>query len=522
MNSCHAEPVEAQAEHHSCHAELVEARTHQRGFTLIEVLIAGALFLIVSFAFFEIVCHFAHSTARIAQQEHNRATLSQLIDKLESDQTSAESVFIPATDVFGKSNANAHEVDFYAKDGSNRPAYWAYYYDANAQTIRRYDYASPGVTPVPAGDTITVVSAFSASEHAISEMNAAGSPIYAPLLARVADYDVPLRPGITGGTRVVHIDLSTAGERVPIDLSAAAAPSGFTVVLNYTPKPASAKDLRTWPVAVAYGLNNTDVADATRMPQPFNVAMALNEMLGGGIAQAAGCHAIAYLDTAMTQPDTTAGPGGCYDGHIHAYEATGATATYLSQNQTCGPSILFGSWNPVSATGTQADLSIAGGSTSITSCGIAITDGQNVAPAAAHGLVTATVYACSPVLLAPVGGGAYCLWYGGVASGYIYQGGTYNSGKVWMYDVATSSGPNLNCADYASTGSCQWNANGAVGYCFQGTSPPAAPEVIANSLGFDCSAPYTGNPPAKPWPTKPCLGTVIQCRNAGSGGPPQP
>ena len=313
----------------------------QRGFTLLEVLVAAAVFAVVSFALFGLLHEYTLTGRTLATNQHTRSDIAHLLDRLESDAGSSDSVFLPDKDVFGADNsAVPHEIDFHAKDAANRPYFWAYYYDATAKTLQRYDYANIGSTAKKDGGTYGNITRFSPSLHAISEISDASSPIYFPVLTSAKDHDVALgaNANVVGGTHIIHIDMATSNESIPVDLQAGGAPSGFTVVLNYTPAP-KVLALKTWPIAVKYGLNNTDVAP--------------------------GCHAVAYTDTAMTVPDTVGILGhptmtvgtqsGCFDGSVVAYDANGQSATYQlnNRNQTCSPYINPIAWSPSSRTGLQ-------------------------------------------------------------------------------------------------------------------------------------------------------------------------
>ena len=135
----------------------------------------------------------------------------------------------------------------------------------------------------------------------------------------------------------------------------------------------------------------------------------------------------------------------------------------------------------------------------------------------------AEVYACGPVINAP-SAGQYCLWYGATASGGPGIG-IVGEAEVWYYDAATSTGPVMDCSD--SSVGCVWSQNGAVAYCAQPINPntgapTGAPMDEPNAAGFNCNGAYTTNPPAKKWPTIPCNGTRIQCRNEAGSGPNLP
>ena len=383
------------------------SRRGESGMTLIEVLLASVIGGIVLLVLVAFVHQLVRWDTTSAQNRSAHAALHRLSERWSAEAQSAEAIFIPQTDIKGADNrATPHEIDFYVHDAYRRPAFWAYYY--NGSTVQRYDYASPGAAPQPDGDTYGGVTKFVVEQHPLSDIANAASDIYVPLFASgpaTAVAQVKLGYAINditgafihGGNDIVHIDLASAQEEMPIDLATGTAPSGFEVAVHYTPKPG---DLKTWPIAVAYGPNNTDVADATRLPVGRDLAWFINTLFGGGTARASGCHAIAYKDTAMTIVDAnnsafaalgaSTDPAGCYNGAMVAYEADGSSATYNPNFANCGLSVLPGSWTPASATGTQAALSVGTGGP-IASCNVILNDGGGIPPSSGAGLIVAQV-----------------------------------------------------------------------------------------------------------------------------------
>jgi type II secretory pathway pseudopilin PulG len=263
--------------------------------TLVELMLAAAIFAVVTFILVGLIYEYNLGTKRLSASQHARAEVAHLLDQWESDQSSADAVFIPDSDVLGADNTTLpHEVDFYTKDASSRPYYWAYLYDAAAQTLQRYDYPNPGAAASKDGNPFTAITKFAPSLHAISEVTNASSPIYMPIFASAQNYDVPLGAGnkVVGGTHIVHIVLATANETVPVELEAGGAPSGFTVVLNYTPAP-KATPLSVWPPAVQIPVSGGTLGALAYDGKPRDAGGWINAILGGGIAQAsvAGCAA---------------------------------------------------------------------------------------------------------------------------------------------------------------------------------------------------------------------------------------
>lgn len=164
--------------------------------------------------------------------------------------------------------------------------------------------------------------------------------------------------------------------------------------------------MATWPAAVKYGANGTNVALA--LPgRNVDVASTINAMLGGSMAIAAAtCPAKAYKDAAMTQVDAndtrfqsslgiSTDANGCYNGALVAYEPGGGPSTYGVAGNTCGQaSINLLSWIPRgSAAGSALGISV--GSPMSTLCAITLQDANNTGRGTANnGLVTVAVTGC--------------------------------------------------------------------------------------------------------------------------------
>jgi hypothetical protein len=167
---------------------------------------------------------------------------AHLVERLGSEASSALAVYVPASDVFGNGNADGHEVDFYAQDGSHRPYLWAYTYDASASSVTCYAIAI-GSAPI-AGEVVSGIDAFTATAVVANDLSNAASNAYDPLFAGANAPDVPYAfPGelaATGGNRLVALSLRASGVNRRIMLASADAPTAFTVVVTYTPSPAPA------------------------------------------------------------------------------------------------------------------------------------------------------------------------------------------------------------------------------------------------------------------------------------------
>jgi prepilin-type N-terminal cleavage/methylation domain-containing protein len=207
----------------------------QRGFTLVEVLIAAGISVMLA----AIAIGIAHAAIGWSQRTSARANAQAALDRLEerfdAESAGAWSVFVPATDVFGTTNLDGHEVDMANEDALRRPSFRAYLYDANAHTIAEYVYGSPGAAPIATGEVTANVTAFVATN---GKASALAGPLFAN--ATIADASVPLSFGIpeaVGGNRLTLVSATIGHFERDVVLASATAPSSYTVVLRYTPAP---------------------------------------------------------------------------------------------------------------------------------------------------------------------------------------------------------------------------------------------------------------------------------------------
>jgi prepilin-type N-terminal cleavage/methylation domain-containing protein len=211
----------------------------QRGFSLIETLVGSAIAVVIG----SLLVWLAHGT--IFQAAHldarlvARTSTDRLADRLAADAASAWSVFVPANDVLGASNADGHELDFASEDASHRTYWWAYRYDPAAQCVVDYAYR-PGSPPV-AGDVYGAVAGFTAQTHAVTDVTDAASDVYDPLFAAATvtpvDFDYGWGAQALGGNHLVRVDVAATGINRTLLLASATAPTHFTVIVDYTPPP---------------------------------------------------------------------------------------------------------------------------------------------------------------------------------------------------------------------------------------------------------------------------------------------
>jgi type II secretory pathway pseudopilin PulG len=541
-----------------------------RGFTLVEVVVALGISVVLGFFLLRATGSLLHWSSLQAQRNTEHASIAQLEDRWDAEERSAWAIFTPNADVNGASNADGHELDFFTRDAKSQSYFWAYNYDAAHHTLTRYLYGSPGGPPT-AAQTYSGITKFYAHTYPVTALQDRSSKIYSPLYdgahltAGVVRFYGASKPEIAGGNQITYVRIEGPTLIREIELATDTAPSGFTVVLQYTPAPADTPNaspspgatppiamptpqataqataaatptptpapLLVWPAAVRYAISGTQLADTNVIAPRIGMASLFNAMLGGSVAYAAAasCKAMAYPSvTAMTnnQPyaagttdpygaGITIDGNGCYDGSIVLHES-GYTKQFLDYGPPGNPCwntfVKAAAWTPLGASSENGTVSQAfsGGSTGTILCTLGFKDRrQNLVT------VNAQVIGCANSVTGPDDGKTYCIFTGDVAAGSCSACGVgaWSQAKVWEYDTVTSTGPVEDCSDGET---CLWNQNGAVAFCFQPIQPMLlSPVNIANPIGFACDAQYTTRPPARPWTVIPCQGRFAQCHPHG-------
>lgn len=213
----------------------------QRGFSLVEVAIASAIAFTIGAALVWLTHATVLAATHLDRRVSARSTVDRLAERLSADSSSAWSVFVPPHDVLGNANADGHEVDFVSEDASHRSYWWAYDFDASATQVTVYAYA-PG-TPPSAGDIFSDVTAFAAETHALTDLAEPSSDVYDALFAgdTLVPVDVPFEWGgnAVGGNHLVRVRVAAEGVDQTMLFATGPAPTHFTVVVDYTPPPAT-------------------------------------------------------------------------------------------------------------------------------------------------------------------------------------------------------------------------------------------------------------------------------------------
>jgi type II secretory pathway pseudopilin PulG len=216
----------------------------ERGFSLVEVLVAGACAVVMLVVLTAMASRFLAWARSAEETVLSRATADQLVDRWNADAASAWAVFTPPVDIFGRSNADGHELDFMTETSSHEALFWAYTFDAVTRTLTRNAYIPGGVPTADSGLRYAGVSSFYAQTYDATALSDATSPAYDALFASATIVPVTVGygfgPSILGGNRITRVRVAAGRELRTVTLASATAPSRFTIVLDYTPAPSPA------------------------------------------------------------------------------------------------------------------------------------------------------------------------------------------------------------------------------------------------------------------------------------------
>ena len=243
-------------------------RASQRGYSVPELLVAMVLLLSIGFATLGVVHAFALALADRSTAESGSLALDRELDRMRADAASAYAIFVPNRDVFGNPNATGadtatpgagHEVDFYTKSDRAVESYWAYVYDAKAQTLQRYDYvpgAGAGRSATGVFDRSTGALNTAAHYPAISGVRgftaqtlfanqlASDTNVFGPLVRNLVTQVGGAPPAdpvgfvpangrpqsdLYGGNTSVQLQIDAKAGRRVVHLASAIMPSGFTI-----------------------------------------------------------------------------------------------------------------------------------------------------------------------------------------------------------------------------------------------------------------------------------------------------
>lgn len=231
-------------------------RATEAGFSLIEILIATALFAVVAFGAFEAVRQLIGAVQHVSARRAAYGGLERLSLQLRAEARSATAIWSSAPSA-GGAHDDCVQLDFYTADASG-PTFWSYRSFPNhapsdsiaADALERLAGRAP-IAPCNAAQTGTVVlsklraplalAAVAANAlaghrdaylgHADSPFVAAGVPATPAIPLGVLDAS---GGNVGGGNTIVEARIDTGDGSRTIDLLPGVFPNGFTEVLRYT------------------------------------------------------------------------------------------------------------------------------------------------------------------------------------------------------------------------------------------------------------------------------------------------
>jgi prepilin-type N-terminal cleavage/methylation domain-containing protein len=333
----------------------------QRGFTLLETLLALSIALPLGFAVLAIVGGGLRAATTAATAGSNADSLATLIERLDAEAHSAAAIFTPRTDVFGAPSCDAsgacRELDFFTRDAKNAPHFWAYLYDPSAKTLTRYAYddlsANGPANLRPYGQRLTNVTGFSAKRIPVSQLTI---PALAGYVA--TDVVVPFGyPGVAGGNALLGVDVQNAAMRLHHELVPRLAATGFSVVVGtYAPSapPTSAPPSTFGRQYAYYGFTEWQIGPCVSVIKIVTPGCGLNGDDSGLLAEqdgadvAAGGTLTAPPDSRITLADVCRPPGALAPNAVSLVASTDARGN--SYVQVSDAALGIGEWWSVSTT----------------------------------------------------------------------------------------------------------------------------------------------------------------------------
>jgi Tfp pilus assembly protein PilV len=231
-------------------------RASEAGFSLIETLLATALFVVVALGAFEIVRQLLHGAKHLGVRHHDYATLERLTAQLRAEARTATAIW-PSSPVAGVGRDDCVQVDFFTADAGGAK-FWSYRSFPNhgatdsvaGDALERLAGTAP-IAPCDAAQRGEVVLTKLQAPLAVARIAANALPTHRDVYSSDSDSGfvaatVPATPPlplgvldasgapVNGGNAVVELRLDTGdGSRV-VDLLPGVFPNGFTEVLRYT------------------------------------------------------------------------------------------------------------------------------------------------------------------------------------------------------------------------------------------------------------------------------------------------
>jgi prepilin-type N-terminal cleavage/methylation domain-containing protein len=231
-------------------------RGSEAGFSLIEVLIATALFAVVSLGAFEAVRQLVAVTQNISARRLAYAALERLSVQLRAEARSATAIW-SSSPAAGNGHDDCVQLDFFTADSSG-PVFWSYRTFPNhgsadaipGDALERLAATAPiapcdatqsgsvVLTKLSAPLSVTPVTPARLAAHQDAYLQQADSPFVGAAVPPTPPIPLGVLDAsgaqIGGGNTVTELRLDTiSGSRV-VDLLPGVFPNGFTEVLRYT------------------------------------------------------------------------------------------------------------------------------------------------------------------------------------------------------------------------------------------------------------------------------------------------
>jgi prepilin-type N-terminal cleavage/methylation domain-containing protein len=220
----------------------------ERGFTLIEIVVAVAIFAVVTIVLFEMIRQLHGVTARYASRQAGVAAVAQFGDRLRSEALGALAIEVTST--------SCSEIEFVSQDPAGYH-FWSYRFVPASGTatasIVRTTGSSPIVPCAATANSSTVVdgvqsmtaTAFSLAQVA-SHTDPFGGTADTPFVQAAAAQNPDLAVSVdlhvadasgndfAGGNGMVEVTLASSIAAMAFDIAPGVRPSGYQKVLTYT------------------------------------------------------------------------------------------------------------------------------------------------------------------------------------------------------------------------------------------------------------------------------------------------
>jgi len=231
-------------------------RGSEAGFSLIEVLIAAALFVAVALGAFELLRQLVGNAQHLNVRHLAYAGLERLSGQLRAEARSATAIWSSAP-MAGSAHDGCVQVDFYAADAGG-PRFWSYRNFPNhgasdalppgalerlaaAAPIAPCDPSATGaivLSGLQSAPSVTEIAPSALVAHVDAYLGSADSGFVAASVPPTAPIPVGVQDAsgnpVAGGNTVLELRLDTADASRVLDLVAGVVPSGFTEILQYT------------------------------------------------------------------------------------------------------------------------------------------------------------------------------------------------------------------------------------------------------------------------------------------------